>query len=55
MPEAVPHPDTEMSKKKDCETTIGELRKAYGARARSLHHGSPCCRVCCRRRRLATC
>jgi hypothetical protein len=31
MPEAVPQPDTEVSKKKDCETTIGELRKAYGA------------------------
>jgi hypothetical protein len=31
MPEAVPNPDTEVSDKKYCETTIGELRKTYGA------------------------
>ena len=31
MPEAAPHHDTEMSKKKYCETPYGELRKTYGA------------------------
>ena len=25
------HRDTEISNKKDCETTIGEMRKTYGA------------------------
>jgi hypothetical protein len=31
MPEASPHPGTKMSSKKYCQTTIGELRRAYGA------------------------
>jgi hypothetical protein len=31
MPETARHRETEISKKKYCETTIGELRKAYGA------------------------
>jgi hypothetical protein len=31
MPKAAPHPDTETSHKKYGETTIGELRKTYGA------------------------
>jgi hypothetical protein len=31
MPETVRHRDTETSNKKYCETTIGELRKTYGA------------------------
>jgi hypothetical protein len=31
MPETARHPDMEMSTKKYCETTIGELRKTYGA------------------------
>jgi hypothetical protein len=31
MQETARHRDTEISNKKDCETTIGELRKAYGA------------------------
>jgi hypothetical protein len=31
MPKAAPHPDTEISHKKYGETTIGELRRTYGA------------------------
>jgi hypothetical protein len=31
MPKAAPHPDTEISHEKYGETTIGELRKTYGA------------------------
>jgi hypothetical protein len=31
MTEAARHRDTKMSNKKYCETTIGELRKIYGA------------------------
>jgi hypothetical protein len=31
MPKAAPHSDTEISNKKYGETTIGELRKIYGA------------------------
>ena len=31
MPEAAPHHDTEISNKKYCETTVGDLRKTYGA------------------------
>jgi hypothetical protein len=31
MPKAAPHLDTEISHKKYGETTIGELRKIYGA------------------------
>jgi hypothetical protein len=31
MPKAAPHPDPEISKKKYLETTIGDLRKLYGA------------------------
>jgi hypothetical protein len=31
MPRAAPLPDTEISHKKYGETTIGELRKTYGA------------------------
>jgi hypothetical protein len=31
MPKAAPHPDTKISRKKYGETTIGELRKTYGA------------------------
>ena len=31
MPETARHRDTEISNKKDCETTIGEMRKTYGA------------------------
>jgi hypothetical protein len=31
MPKAAPHPDSEISHKKHGETTIGELRKIYGA------------------------
>jgi hypothetical protein len=31
MPKAAPHPDTEASEKKYCETTVGDSRKLYGA------------------------
>jgi hypothetical protein len=31
MPERARHRETEASDKKYCETTIGELRKTYGA------------------------
>jgi hypothetical protein len=31
MPETARHRETEVSDKKYCETTIGELRKTYGA------------------------
>ena len=31
MPKAAPHSDTKISHKKHGETTIGELRKIYGA------------------------
>jgi hypothetical protein len=31
MPETARHRETEISNKKYCETTVGELRKTYGA------------------------
>jgi hypothetical protein len=31
MPETARHRETEISDKKFCETTIGELRRTYGA------------------------
>jgi hypothetical protein len=31
MPKAAPHPDTEIGDKKYFQTTIGELRRTYGA------------------------